>query len=67
MAVDWSPTGAQRIRTIHQFGAATLDPSSPHYADQTLLFAEKGWKTPPMDLDSVLSEASSDLIYPATR
>ena len=67
MAVDWSPTGTQRIRTIHQFGAATLDPSSPHYADQTILFAKKGWKTPPMDLDTVLSEAVSDLIYPAAR
>lgn len=60
MAVDWAPDGTQTIRTIHQFGAATLDAGSPHYADQAPLFAEGRWKTPPMDLDALLDEATSD-------
>jgi len=25
-------------RSIHQFGAATLDATSPHYADQSAMF-----------------------------
>ena len=57
MAVDWAPDGAQTIRTIHQFGAATLDAASPHYADQAPLFAEKQWKTPPMQLEALLEQA----------
>ncbi len=42
MFVEWGANGRQRVETIHQFGSATLDPSSPHYADQVPLFlAEK--------------------------
>jgi penicillin amidase/acyl-homoserine-lactone acylase len=36
--VEWQD-GAVRSRSIHQFGSATLDESSPHYADQAPLFA----------------------------
>lgn len=57
---DWSGEGDVRIRTIHQFGAATLDKKSPHYADQAPLFATEQWKSPPMDLDALLAEASAD-------
>jgi penicillin amidase/acyl-homoserine-lactone acylase len=57
---DWSPDGAQAIRTIHQFGAATVDVQSPHYADQAPLFATEQWKTPPMTLDALLAEATAD-------
>ena len=32
--VSWDADGAQKIRGVHQFGAATLDRESPHYADQ---------------------------------
>ncbi|HXI86622.1 MAG TPA: penicillin acylase family protein [Parvularculaceae bacterium] len=57
---DWAPDGAQTIKTIHQFGAATQDKSSPHYADQAPLFAAKEWKSPPMTLDALLAEATAD-------
>lgn len=58
---DWpADGGAPVIRTIHQFGSATLDETSPHYADQAPLFAEERWKTPPMTLEGVLSEATAD-------
>lgn len=57
IVAEWPADGARTLRTIHQFGAATLDKSSPHYADQAPLFAEGEWKTPPMTLDAVLAEA----------
>jgi penicillin amidase/acyl-homoserine-lactone acylase len=58
---DWpADGGAALIRTIHQFGSATLDQASPHYADQAPLFAEEQWKTPPMKLDALLAEATRD-------
>ncbi len=60
MTAEWAPDGARRLRTVHQFGAATLDRSSPHYADQAPLFAEKEWKTPAMSLDEVMAEATRD-------
>lgn len=60
MLVEWLDDGAQRIRTIHQFGAATLDPGSPHYADQAPLFANEEFKTPALTLETVLKEATRD-------
>jgi penicillin amidase/acyl-homoserine-lactone acylase len=42
--VEWSPAGEVRSRSIHQFGTATLDRYSPHYADQAPLFARGEWK-----------------------
>ncbi|MFN0022686.1 MAG: penicillin acylase family protein [Parvularculaceae bacterium] len=60
MLVEWTADGSQSIRTIHQFGAATLDASSPHYADQAPLFAAKQFKQPPMTLEPLLAEATRD-------
>jgi penicillin amidase/acyl-homoserine-lactone acylase len=39
MFVSWDKQGVVRSDSIHQFGSATLDAASPHYADQTPLFA----------------------------
>jgi acyl-homoserine-lactone acylase len=39
MFVAWDKTGVLSSESIHQFGSATLDSHSPHYADQTPLFA----------------------------
>jgi acyl-homoserine-lactone acylase len=47
MAVEWDKAGAVSSRSIHQFGAATVHPQSPHYADQAPLFATERWKTVP--------------------
>lgn len=58
--VEWLADGRQRIRTVHQFGAATLDAASPHYADQAQLFAEEQFKAPAMTLDALLTEATRD-------
>ena len=39
MFIDWDRNGKLTSRSIHQFGSATQDASSPHYADQSPLFA----------------------------
>ncbi len=39
MFVDWDRQGHLTSRSIHQFGSATQDATSPHYADQSPLFA----------------------------
>ncbi|MDP3495085.1 MAG: penicillin acylase family protein [Hyphomonadaceae bacterium] len=57
---DWAPDGTYKIDTIHQYGSATIDASSPHYADQAPIFAAEKWKQPPMTLDGVLAEATRD-------
>ena len=44
--VEWDKQGRLSSDSIHQFGSATLDPASPHYADQLPLFVEK--KTKPV-------------------
>jgi penicillin amidase/acyl-homoserine-lactone acylase len=58
MVVEWLAGGSQRIRTIHQFGAATTDETSPHYADQVPIFAEKGFKSPPLTLAGALAQST---------
>jgi acyl-homoserine-lactone acylase len=46
MFVTWDKSGALSSDSIHQFGSATLDAQSPHYADQTPLFV--AMKTKPV-------------------
>ncbi|MEM9705308.1 MAG: penicillin acylase family protein [Pseudomonadota bacterium] len=53
-------SGPPAIQTIHQFGAATLDETSPHYADQAPLFAERKFRSPPLSLEAALAEATRD-------
>jgi acyl-homoserine-lactone acylase len=40
MFVTWDKAGRLSSQSIHQFGSATLDRSSPHYADQSPLFVK---------------------------
>ncbi|WP_290846923.1 acylase, partial [Henriciella sp.] len=42
--VEWDENGEQTAEVIHQYGAATLDETSPHYADQAPLFADMKWR-----------------------
>lgn len=39
LMVEWDAEGNMRSEGIHQFGAATVDANSPHFADQAPLFA----------------------------
>ncbi len=57
---DWSGAGDVEIKTIHQYGAATSRPASPHYDDQAPVFAAQEWKTPPMELRALIAEAARD-------
>jgi acyl-homoserine-lactone acylase len=44
MFVTWDKAGALSSDSINQFGSATLDSHSPHYADQTPLFVARKTK-----------------------
>jgi acyl-homoserine-lactone acylase len=44
LLVRWDAQGRVSSRSIHQFGSATRDAASPHYADQAPLFAERRLK-----------------------
>jgi penicillin amidase/acyl-homoserine-lactone acylase len=39
--VTWDRDGRVHSRSIHQYGSATLDKTSPHYADQAPLFVSR--------------------------
>jgi penicillin amidase/acyl-homoserine-lactone acylase len=41
MLVTWDKDGRVHSRSIHQYGSATLDETSPHYADQSPLFVQR--------------------------
>jgi penicillin amidase/acyl-homoserine-lactone acylase len=44
LMVTWDRDGQVRSRSIHQYGSATLDGTSPHYADQAPLFVSRQLK-----------------------
>ena len=44
MFVTWDRNGKLSSQSIHQYGSATLDSASPHYADQTPLFVKMQMK-----------------------
>lgn len=58
MLVEWGKDGSVHSESVHQFGASTLDASSPHYADQAALFAERRFKPVPFDRAAVLKDAA---------
>jgi acyl-homoserine-lactone acylase len=41
---EWDPQGKLTSHSLHQFGSATMDAKSPHYADQTVLFQKRELK-----------------------
>ncbi|MEO0963243.1 MAG: penicillin acylase family protein, partial [Pseudomonadota bacterium] len=55
---DWAPDGSLKSESIHQFGSATLDETSPHYADQTPLYATEQFREIPWDRDALEAEAT---------
>ena len=64
---DWDDQGVLKARSVHQFGAATERPDSPHYDDQVPLFVDMKFKDVPMGLDDVLSQATSDIVVGASN
>jgi len=57
---DWDENGVQTVQTVHQYGSATQDLTSVHYADQTDLFAAEAFKSPALKLEDLLEEATRD-------
>ncbi len=49
LLVTWDRNGRVRSRSIHQFGSATLNERSPHFADQAQLFVQRKLKPVWMD------------------
>ncbi|MCP5097739.1 MAG: acylase [Chloroflexi bacterium] len=49
LMVTWEADGSVRSQSIHQYGSATLDVESPHYADQAPLFVQRQLKPVWMD------------------
>lgn len=44
LMVTWDAAGEVHSRSIHQYGSATMDESSPHYADQAEIFVQRKMK-----------------------
>lgn len=60
LVVAWDGDGNVRSESIHQFGSATRDESSPHFADQAEVFVEPGLKPVWMDEESIRQHATQD-------
>jgi penicillin amidase/acyl-homoserine-lactone acylase len=57
----WDKKGNVSSRSIHQFGSATMDEKSPHYADQVPLFV--ACKTKPVWMDEADIRANLEREY----
>ena len=51
--VEWSPSGEVSAKSLHQFGSSTRDSYSPHYSDQSEIFAREEMKPVLMDLEKI--------------
>jgi penicillin amidase/acyl-homoserine-lactone acylase len=60
MFVSWDAEGRQTVETVHQFGSATLDARSPHFADQVPLFLAEETKTIAMDEAALRAQLERD-------
>ncbi|MCH7980632.1 MAG: penicillin acylase family protein [Proteobacteria bacterium] len=58
---EWPADGSVKASTIHQFGSATLDENSQHYADQVALFVDEKFR--PVLLDRADIEADASATY----
>jgi len=57
--VSWDQsTGQQTAKVLHQFGSASLDKSSPHYADQADMFVQQEWRQATFDLKKIRAEST---------
>jgi len=56
-AISFDADGVVSSRAIHQFGSATLDEDSPHYADQAELFADGRLREVPFTREELAAAA----------
>lgn len=57
---EWDPEGNVHSESIHQFGSATLDESSPHFADQAPLFVQRKMKKVWLDEADIRANLESE-------
>lgn len=62
LLVEWDTQGRVHSRSLHQYGSATLDDRSPHYADQAWLFAERHLKPVWMDEADIRSHLEREYV-----
>ena len=55
----WDESGTFSATSVHSFGSATLNPDSPHFADQVPLFVEEREKAIQLRRGDVLKTATS--------
>lgn len=55
MLIAWRPDGSIDSYSIHQFGSATTREESPHYDDQSEMFADMELKPVWFELDEVMA------------
>lgn len=58
IVAEWQRDGTLRSRMVHQFGSATLDDSSPHFADQAPIFADERLLEFPLSESEVRAQAT---------
>lgn len=61
MFVEWDLDGKVFSQSIHNFGSATLDATSPHYDDQAPIFAAEKERILPLDFNALMAEKTSDI------
>jgi acyl-homoserine-lactone acylase len=66
MFVTWDKAGKLSSESIHQFGSATLDAKSPHYADQTPMFVAMKTKPVLFTQDQLAGHVEADY-HPGDR
>jgi acyl-homoserine-lactone acylase len=60
MLITWDRSGEVHSRSIHQYGSATLDENSPHYADQAPLFVNRQLKPVWLDEGEIRAHLESE-------
>lgn len=56
---SWDKEGKVSSRSVHQYGAATMKKNSPHYSDQSLLFANRQLKDVWFEKTDILNNLES--------
>ena len=62
MYADWNTEGVLDLKSIDQYGSATVDESSEHYDDQVEMFTKGEYKNMPMYLEDVIKVKTRDYI-----
>ncbi len=60
MLVAWRPDGSVESYSVHQFGSATIREESPHYDDQSEMFAAMQLKPVWFDLEEIMANLEAE-------